>query len=76
MKLWINFVKPLLDLSLFNWGQIFNLRLAKVIVDPIISIEIIILSLNRIAKLFYTGKVMLFSITSLRLFYNILNYKT
>ena len=75
-KLWINFAKPLLDLGSFNWGQIFNLRPAKVIIDPIVFVETIILSLNRMARLFYTGKIILFSITSLRLFYSILDYRT
>ena len=75
-KLWINFAKPLLDLGLFNWGQIFNLRLAKVIINPIVSVKIIILSLSRIARLSHTRKIMLFSIMSLRLFYSILNYGT
>ena len=75
-KLWINFAKPLLDLGLFNWGQIFNLRLAKVIVDSIIFVEIIILSPSKMARLFYTGKVVLFNITSLRLFYSILDCGT
>ena len=72
-KLWINFAKPLLDLGLFNWGQIFNLKPAKVIIDPIVSVETIILSLSRMARSSYIGKIVLFSITSLRLFYNILN---
>ena len=67
-KLWINFAKPLLDLGLFKWGQIFNLRLAKVIINFIISIKIIILSPSRIVRSFYTEKIILFSIISLRLF--------
>ena len=74
-KLWINFAKPLLDLDIFNQGQIFNLRSAKVIIDPTVSVETIILSLSKMARLSYMGKVMLFSIISLRFFYSILDYK-
>ena len=53
-----------------------NLRPTKIIIDPIVSIETIILSPSGMARSSYMGKVMLFSITFLRPFYSILDYGT